>query len=71
MTGSYTAGSAHFAIWRQQIAPWRLGHSIRKMSESGRDPKIIDALFYLTQPEQFEISHQALSELREEGNRET
>jgi hypothetical protein len=45
-----------------------IGTLARKMQEKGGDPKIVDALFYLTRSNRFEIAYQALIESRGESN---
>ena len=44
-----------------------IGALARKMQETSGDPKIVDALFHMTRPGQFEIVCQALKEHIEES----
>ena len=44
-----------------------IGTLARKLQETGGDSKIVDALFHITRPDQFEIVYQALEEHSEES----
>jgi hypothetical protein len=44
-----------------------IGTLARKLQETNGDPKIVDALFHMTRPGQFEIVYQALDEHIEES----